>query len=136
MNLHKVIISFASAIHFIWAALLLISPSPILAVPVSPLFALFHLTPLAASIVLAGVAWLGLLGAERKADTVSLLMLLPQQTLLLLSGMAAILAVGAAHYADGVIRPRTFILADQFPTILLGPLYTCGIFSKFHLFEK
>lgn len=136
MNLHKVIISFASAIHFIWAALLLISPSPILAVPISPLFVLFHLSPITASFVLAGIAWLGLLGAERKADTTAILMLLPQQTMLLLSGMAAILAVGAGHYADGIVRSRSFILADQFPTILLGPLYTFSIFSKFHLFEK
>jgi hypothetical protein len=50
-----------------------------------------------------------------------LLLLLPQETLLLITALGAALALMLGHYADGVIRPRPFILADQLPR-LLGPI--------------
>jgi hypothetical protein len=53
--------------------------------------------------------------------------LLPQQALLTLSAYAAVAAIIAAHYGDGVMRPRTFILADQAPAIIALVLHTAAL---------
>jgi hypothetical protein len=53
--------------------------------------------------------------------------LLPQQAILTVSAYAAAAAVVTAHYADGVIRPRPFILADQAPVILTFALHTAAV---------
>jgi hypothetical protein len=53
--------------------------------------------------------------------------LLPQQAILTVSAYAAVAAVAAAHYGDGVIRPREFILADQKPVILVFVLHTAAV---------
>ncbi|HKB32058.1 MAG TPA: hypothetical protein VKD26_14640 [Streptosporangiaceae bacterium] len=53
--------------------------------------------------------------------------LLPQQGLLTISAYAALLAVIDAHYGDGVIRPRMFILADQAPVIITMVLHTAAM---------
>jgi hypothetical protein len=53
--------------------------------------------------------------------------LLPQQAILTLSAYAAVAAVVVAHYGDGVIRPRAFILADQAPVMLAFALHTAAV---------
>lgn len=52
------------------------------------------------------------------------LCLLPQQATLMLSAMSAISSVMASHYADGVLRPRAFIFADQWGNIIPAILHT------------
>ena len=59
----------------------------------------------------------------------SVLLLLPQQTLLVITAIGAILAAISGHYADGVPRPTLFILADQFPPILIAGAHTLAIIS-------
>src|SRR5262249_35850995 len=53
--------------------------------------------------------------------------LLPQQAVLTVSPYDALAADGEAHYGDGVIRPRSFILADQAPVILVFVLHTAAV---------
>ena len=52
-----------------------------------------------------------------------------QQYLLLMSAGAAIRAISDSSFADGVIRPRTFIASDQLPSIL------AAVFHSFALIE-
>jgi len=54
-------------------------------------------------------------------------LLLPQQTLLIITAIGAVLAAISGHYADGVPRPTLFILADQFPPILIAAAHTVAI---------
>lgn len=61
---------------------------------------------------------------RRRSPTATVLLLAPQQVLLLITGIAAWLAVWHAGYADGVIRGAAFITADQLPR---------GLFSLIHL---
>jgi len=64
----------------------------------------------------------------RSQDRVrSVALLLPQQTLLVITAIGAILAAISGHYADGVPRPTLFILADQFPPILIAAAHTVAI---------
>lgn len=53
--------------------------------------------------------------------------LLPQQALLTLSAYAAVSAITAAHYGDGLMRPRVFILADQAPAMIALVLHTAAL---------
>lgn len=48
------------------------------------------------------------------------LLLLPQQALVVLTMLGGLTAIFTAQFADGVIRPRAFLLIDQSPIILLG----------------
>jgi hypothetical protein len=54
-------------------------------------------------------------------------MLLPQQTLLMISACGAILAIYFSRYADGVVRPRPFIAADQIHVILAALGHTTAV---------
>ncbi len=119
------IIWYAVLLHALWGVLLLASLSPYGATPLHvyegvPRFAmagfLFLASGLAAwAITRPGPSWQ------------SLAALLPQQGLLTISAYAALLAVVEAHYGDGVIRPRLFILADQAPVILAMVLHTAAV---------
>lgn len=64
---------------------------------------------------------------RRQPSWQTLAALLPQQAILTASAYAAAAAVVAAHYGDGVIRPRPFILADQAPVILIFALHTAAV---------
>jgi len=52
---------------------------------------------------------------------------LPQQFILMESLIGAVIAISTSSFADGVIRPRLFIAADQVPAILAAILHTMAI---------
>ena len=57
--------------------------------------------------------------ALSRPTTTGMLLLLPQQTILVISASGALRAAVQGHYADGVARPGAFILADQLPVVVL-----------------
>lgn len=119
------IIWYAVLLHIGWGCLLLVSPSPYGATALH----IYHDLP---RILMAGVLFLasGLAAwavTRRQPSLRSLSALLPQQVLLTLSAYAAIAAVIAGHYGDGLPRPRLFILADQAPAILALILHTVAV---------
>lgn len=59
-----------------------------------------------------------------KEDRVNLFLIGPQQLALSLNACAAVGAAFVGHYADGVVRSHTFILADQTPLLCLFTLHT------------
>lgn len=135
MKLHNFIILYASLLHFIWACLLLLSSAPMMSTPVSGLSAIAS-TRLGMATILATVSIMAIAGAEAKKSLKSLLLLIPQQTVLFMTGLAGITAALRGHYADLTPRPGLFILADQMPAILMGFIYTLGILDKFNLLER
>lgn len=52
-----------------------------------------------------------------------LLSCLPQQALLILSGISAIVSISNGHYADGTARSLQFITMDQGIYVILAVLY-------------
>jgi hypothetical protein len=64
---------------------------------------------------------------RRQPSWQGLASLLPQQAIMTFSAYAAVVAVGVAHYGDGVPRPRLFILADQVPAVLTMVLHTAAM---------
>lgn len=129
VNLGKYIILFASVMHIGWGTLLFISPSAGASTPVNVLVRVFG-GPIRTGIVLylvAVVALLYLFLPHRINPIAMALMLIPQQTVLLMSAGAGLVAVFHQMYADGVARPWEFILADQLPVILAALLYTAVV---------
>ena len=55
---------------------------------------------------------------------------MPQQLTLLLSAVNAIQCVVSGTFADGVVRPWAFILADQLPSILAAALHTVAVLAS------
>jgi uncharacterized membrane protein len=64
-------------------------------------------------------------------DVRSLVLLVPQQFFMLIAAGGSVQAMVTATYADGVIRPMTFIIADQMPWVLGAIFYTLAITEHF-----
>ncbi len=116
---------YCTAIHVIWACLILENHAATGATPVSALASLFKSDGVLAAVLLL-VAALSIVGLiSRMPWAVALLM--PQQSLLLISAFGAAAAIISAQYADGVIRPQEFIAADQAGVILAAPAHAIAI---------
>jgi hypothetical protein len=119
------IIWYAVLLHALWAFLLLASQNPYGATALhvyrSVPHALMVGALLAASVLAAWAV------TRDRPSWQTLAALLPQQAILTVSAYAAVAAVVVAHYGDGVIRPRLFILADQAPVILVFVLHTAAV---------
>lgn len=111
------LVAYVAVTHLFWAALLTASPAAMNATPVSGL-AVLGGRPLLV-VVLAG-SGLGSLFALSVHRWWVMWFMIPQQVLLGLSLGTAGQAVAQQRYADGVLRPWTFIAADQAPTIVLA----------------
>lgn len=119
------IIWYAVLLHTLWACLLLASGRPYGATSLHVYSAVPRL--LMAGILLAASVLAAWAVTRRQPSWQTLAALLPQQAILTLSAFAAVAAVAMAHYGDGVIRPRAFILADQAPVILAFVLHTAAV---------
>ena len=122
---HAWIVWYAVVLHTAWACLLLLSS----AVYGPTALRVFHDLPrdlMAGALFSAsGLAIWAL--TRHEPSLKSLAALLPQQALLTLSAYAAVAAVFVAHYGDGLVRPRLFILADQAPAIIAFVLHTAAV---------
>ena len=54
-------------------------------------------------------------------------LVLPQQFMLMVSALGACIAIWKSQFADGVDRPRAFIMADQAPAILMAIFHTMAL---------
>jgi len=127
--LGKYIVLCASLLHVIWAGLLLVTPDAGGSTPLHIIVVVCG-GPWRTAIVLtlvAGAAMVFPFSKYRVSNRALALMLIPQQTFLLMSAGAGIRAAMLGHYADGVARSWTFILSDQLPVILIAVLYTVAV---------
>ena len=119
------IVWYAILLHTLWACLLLASRKPYGAT------ALHVYSPLPRALMAGALLTASVLAAwaitRRQPSWRTLAALLPQQAILTASAYAAAAAVVTAHYGDGVIRSRPFILADQAPAILVFALHTAAV---------
>lgn len=121
----SIMVIFAICLHLEWATLLLIDSS---AANATALHSLFRYIPeihvlaltVASAAILAGIG----LWTYRP---LIMLLLIPQQILLMMSAAGTIDAVWLGHFADGVIRPRAFIAADQCYAVLAAIGHTVAI---------
>ena len=124
----KWIIWWAIIVHFAWGILLLSDASPlgITAIHEFTLLSLpRHVISILFIVIAAMAAW-GVLH-KPKFEITRVLFLLPQQMLLVISAVGAAKAMWLSQFADGVIRPREFLIADQIPVILTAIFHTLAI---------
>lgn len=123
----SIMVMYAVILHLIWALLILFDPSALGATPLDSLYRYIH-SPLQLSLILAVVAFVAAAGSFARMP-VQVLALVPQQIVLMMTAAGSIEAIWLAQYADGVFRPRTFMLADQANSILAACGHTIAIIA-------
>ena len=123
------ILWYAAILHLWWAGLLWLSPSAADATTTAALTDCFSPRYVSVALVVASVMSLTVLYRARAPSIWTALCLLPQQALLTLAAVGAVEAIWASQFADGVIRSRYFIAADQFPPILAAVFHNFAVVS-------
>jgi hypothetical protein len=124
----KYIILTASALHLLWAGLMLFDSKSAKSTPLAIIEHLAGGNERAAVVLIAVAVTAMFYPFVRKVGRHAFaLMLIPQQTMLLLSAGAGLHATIEGQYADGVERGWTFILGDQSPMMALAILYTVAV---------
>ena len=121
-----VMIIYAIALHICWGVLGTIDDTTYLSTAASAPFHLFGNLTALVCIVVAVSALTGLIARFRSPLT-SLMCMLPQQSLLIISAVGAAHAIYLGQFADGVVRSRFFIAADQVPAILAAIGHTVSM---------
>lgn len=124
----SIMVLYAISLHLAWAILLLIDESAVNATAVNALFRYVH-PPIVLAIAVASAALLALVAMVTR-PTWTLVLLLPQQILLMMSAAGAIEAIWSAQFADGVIRSSAFIAADQLYSVLAAIGHTFAIIMQ------
>ncbi len=122
------VVWYCVSLHVWWGAMLLVDARA------SGVTAINDMTRLTGSVRASAVVYLsvGVLAAvgllrARPGSIRGLLELLPQQAVLLISAFGACEAVWKSTYADGVLRPRAFIAADQVPAVFIALAHTATL---------
>jgi hypothetical protein len=124
----SIMVMFAIALHLWWALMIALDPSALNATGLSSLYRYIH-SPQLLVLVVAGAALMAVAGMFARAPWMVML-LLPQQVLLMMSAAGVIEAIWLAQFADGVVRPRAFIAADQMYSVLAAVGHTLAIISR------
>jgi hypothetical protein len=119
-------------LHCVWGILLLSNAGPLYTTSIDGIVRTFQPYWLAA-FVLIGSGTCGIIGMRmfENYPRISLAMFMPMQFLLLLSKLTVIQAIYNSHFADGVIRSREFIAADQVYILIIGSLYTWALLINY-----
>ena len=119
------IIWYAIALHLITGFSLLIHGGELRTAALSPFYD--YLPSQGVGVALVSIALLSLYAIAKLNTKMSTMFLVPQQLLILMSGVIAFNLSTQGEYADGVQRPFFFIFTDQLPVMLLAVFYTMSI---------
>lgn len=125
----SIMVLFAISLHLWWALMILVDQSALNATGLSSLYHYIYPAPLLAWVLVsaAGMAFLGLFV---RSHPWLVILLIPQQVLLVMSAAGALDAMWLAQFADGVLRPRAFIAADQMYSVLAAIGHTMAIIAR------
>ena len=125
------IVWYAIIQHAVWAFTLLVSDAPMGITAIDALRVFTDNRIVMASMYFAA-SLLSLRALLRdKLDSNNVLLLIPQQFFLMLSAYGAVKSMWIGAFADGVIRPHEFLIADQLPAVLIGVMHTLAITTPF-----
>lgn len=126
------LVLFVSLMHILWGCMLLLNQGPLdisAAWAFRELVGHGHWQLRAACYIVAGLLPAVLL--KWPGSIIGLISCLPQQLLLILSGISAMVAIANGHFADGVIRPSSFIAMDQGIYAIAAMLYSMEALDRF-----
>lgn len=112
----SIMVLFSVALHLTWAVLIMHDNSAMNATAVHGV-GRFITSPELLAWTFASAAWFAVLGMFTKVPWI-ILLLIPQQILLMFSAAGVIESVWIAQFADGVVRSRSFLAADQSYSVL------------------
>ena len=124
------IVWYAIIIHWIWGCMLLSSPSPLGITAISAVSKFGLVNPSQAALLYFIVSFLAMVGLMAPKWS-GLVFLIPQQVVLIVSAWGAINAMVLGQFADGVIRPIPFLVADQAPAVVSAVLYLVALIASF-----
>ena len=121
------IVWYAVLQHVFWALLLVIDPRAAWCTGLHSILDIFSgsVSSSIAMLVLATIT--SMVALFMQMSLLRFMLLIPQQLILLISGIGAIHAMRLSQFADGVVRPWAFIAADQTPYVLVAALHTLAI---------
>lgn len=125
----SIMVLYAIALHLVWSVILVFDDSATNATAVYALFRYIH-PPLLLAGIIAIAALLALASMFSNRPQALALLLMPQQILLMMSAAGAIEAIWISQFADGVIRPRAFLAADQIYGVLAAIGHTAAIMVR------
>lgn len=118
---------YAVILHYAWGLCLFASPDPMGTTPIHG-FAEYLPSSFGIGLALVAASTMAMFGLVRGQATIGhMVLLVPQQLLMMLSFFGATKCVIDGQYADGVTRPMLFIFADQFPTQIAGVFHTLSL---------
>lgn len=123
----SIMVLYCVVLHLWWMLMVSIDSAAINATGVNALFRVFTDRQLLAA-ALGGVSVLAVAGMFMRPPWV-VWCLMPQQFMLLMSASGAISAIWSSQFADGVVRPRGFIAADQFYIIIAALGHTLAVIA-------
>lgn len=122
---YSIMVMFAVALHLWWAFLIMVDNAALGATGVASLHRYIH-SPMLLAATIAAAAVMALVGTVSRISWLFMLMV-PQQVLLMMSAAGSVEAMWIAQFADGVLRPRAFIAADQVYSILAAAGHTLAV---------
>lgn len=128
-RLFSITVGVCIALHIVWAWLILFDGSALNSTALAAIYrALGFGSAVWTAALLCAAALLASWGMVTRRPWIVVL-LLPQQALLLISAVGSIEAIWAQQFADGVVRPAGFIAADQIDSVLLAAGHTAALVS-------
>lgn len=122
-----------SILHFLWGIIVLLYPESYNTTPI------FFIGEFLGGRYITGIcllitgtlAFIGMLRSPYSQKHVAFF--IPQQMFITIAAYGVIVTSIMGTYADGVLRPRMFILADQLPIIIMFLLHSFAFARKFIL---
>ena len=130
--LNRYIVWWGLLANVTWSILVTIDPVVMHTTPLSTIANFFNHSQgaLASALLLSSIASFSAMASDR-LDLRTLILLMPQQFMMLMAAGGSILAMYNGYYADLVIRSSAFIIADQIPWVLAAVLFTASIIEHF-----
>lgn len=119
------VVVYAILLHITFALTILIDPKSLDATSLHTIADIFGKDLSFALCML--VAVMAVLAFSFKSKLARLFLMIPQQLLLLLSAGGAIQAMALSQFADGIVRSRGFIIADQAPAVIGAICHTIAV---------
>lgn len=127
-NRYPLVIFYAISLHLTQAISLAVDPSVGGITSLYTIQRLLHSRELTI-VTICFVALVALYGLMQEKRWLAILLTLPQQFFLFIASYGAIDAIIQGRFADGVLRSRWFLLADQSPTIFAAAGHTFAILA-------
>lgn len=123
----SIIVICSIVLHLFWAGAILVDHSALNTNSINALYRYVHEPNLLAAVLVA-TSVLAIAGIFTSTPLIVLL-LIPQQLVLMAAAGGAIESMWLGQFADGILRPMAFIAADQIYSVVIAIGHTVAIIT-------